>query len=188
MMSVHEEVRKKIALQTKVYAQRANLRKRDKQFEVGDQVLIRLCSERFPPGSYNKIHARRAGPFTILKKLGPNAYVIDLPPTYAISPVFNIEDLTAFTGQNDFPSPLDDIPICVPSTPYPSNVILAVLDHQFVSTRRGGYYKFLVQWARKPLSDSVWLPGDKVHRLAPKVYRDYIQQYLPEASSLGGQQ
>ena len=40
MMSVHEEVRKKIALQTEVYAQRANLRKRDKQFEVGDRVLI----------------------------------------------------------------------------------------------------------------------------------------------------
>ncbi|KAK0608461.1 hypothetical protein LWI29_031021 [Acer saccharum] len=51
MMSVHDEVRQKIALQTEVYAQRANLRKRDKQFEVGDHVLIRLRSERFPPGS-----------------------------------------------------------------------------------------------------------------------------------------
>ncbi|KAG6763051.1 hypothetical protein POTOM_033583 [Populus tomentosa] len=188
MMSVHEEVRKKIALQTEVYAQHANLRRRDKQFEVGDQVLIRLRSERFPPGSYNKLHARRAGPFTVLKKLGPNAYVIDLPPTYAISPVFNIEDLTAFTGQNDVTPPTDDIPIRVPSTPCPSDVILAVIDHQFVSTRRGGYYKFLVQWAHKPLSDSVWLQGDEVHRLAPEVYRNYIQQYLPEASSLGGRQ
>ena len=96
--------------------------------------------------------------------------------------------MTAFNGQNDFPSPLDDIPIRVPSTPSPSDGILAVLDHQFVSTRRGGYYKFLVQWAHKPLSDSVWLQGDEVHRLAPEVYRDYIQQYLPEASSLGGRQ
>jgi len=188
MMSVHEEVRKKIALQTEVYAQRANLRKRDKQFEVGDQVLIRLRSERFPPGNYNKLHARCAGPFTVLKKLGPNTYVIDLPPTYAISQVFNIEDLTAFNGQNDFPSPLDDIPIRVPSTPCPFDGILTVLDHQFVSTRKGGYYKFLVQWAHKPLSDSVWLQGDEVHCLAPEVYRAYIQQYLPEASSLGGWQ
>ncbi|KAG6735951.1 hypothetical protein POTOM_061363 [Populus tomentosa] len=146
----------------------------DKQFEVGDQVLIRLRSERFPPGSYNKLHARRAGPFTVLKKLGPNAYVIDLPPSYAISLVFSIEDLTAFTGQNDFTSPSDDTPIRVPSTPCPYDVILVVIDHQFVSTRRGGYYKFLVQWAHKPLSDSIWLQGDEVHRLAPDVYRDYI--------------
>ncbi|KAG6750963.1 hypothetical protein POTOM_045478 [Populus tomentosa] len=188
MMFVHEEVRKKIALQTEVYAQHANLQKRDKQFAVGDQVLIRLCSERFPPCSYNKLHARRAGPFTILKKLGPNAYVIDLPPTYAISPVFTIEDLTAFTGQNDFTSASDDTPIRVPSTSCPSDVILVVIDHQFVSTRKGGYYKFLVQWAHKPLSDSVWLQGDEVHHLAPEVYCNYIQQYLPEASSLEGRQ
>jgi hypothetical protein len=90
MKSIHEEVCQKIALQTKAYAQRANLRKWDKQFEVGDHVLIRSCSERFPPGSYNKLHARRARPFKVLKKLGPNAYVIDLPPTYVISTVFNI--------------------------------------------------------------------------------------------------
>ena len=42
MMSVHEEVRKKITLQTEVYAQRA---KQDKQFKVGDLVMIQLRSE-----------------------------------------------------------------------------------------------------------------------------------------------
>ncbi|KAH7550373.1 hypothetical protein JRO89_XS13G0180000 [Xanthoceras sorbifolium] len=81
MTSVHEAVRCKIALQTDNYAHHANLKHRDKQFE----------------GCY--IHARQAGPFQILKKLGHNAYVIDLPYTYTISHVFNVEDLTEFKGE-----------------------------------------------------------------------------------------
>jgi hypothetical protein len=61
-------------------------------------VLVRLKPERFPPGSFTKLHARRARPFQITKKLGNNAYVIDLPSEFGISPIFNIEDITAFKG------------------------------------------------------------------------------------------
>ena len=39
----------------------------------------------------------------------------------------------------------------------PSDEIASILDHQFVTTRRGGYYKFLVQWKNRPQSDSIWL-------------------------------
>jgi hypothetical protein len=125
----HEEIRQKITLQTEAYAQHANLRKWDKQFEVSDHVLIQLHSEHFPPSSYNKLHAHRVGPFKVLKMLWPNAYVIDLPPTYTISPVFNIEDFTSFIGQNDSSATVDDTPIHVPSTPRPLDTILTVLDH-----------------------------------------------------------
>jgi hypothetical protein len=61
-------------------------------------VLVRLKPECFPPGSFTKLHARRAGPFQITKKLGNNAYVIDLPSEFGISPIFNIEDITVFKG------------------------------------------------------------------------------------------
>ncbi|KAK0580907.1 hypothetical protein LWI29_007643 [Acer saccharum] len=42
MMSVHEKVRKKISLQIEVYAQRANLRRRDKQFEVNQEASAQV--------------------------------------------------------------------------------------------------------------------------------------------------
>ncbi|KAL5768460.1 hypothetical protein ACOSQ2_015243 [Xanthoceras sorbifolium] len=60
----------------------------------GNQVLIRLRPESFPLGSFIKLHACRVGPFPILKKLGSNAYLVDLPRDYNFNPIFNIEDLT----------------------------------------------------------------------------------------------
>ncbi|KAK0592515.1 hypothetical protein LWI29_020549 [Acer saccharum] len=188
MASVHEEVRRKIALQTESYARHANLKKRDQQFDIGDLVMIRLRSERFPPGSYSKLHARRAGPFQVLKKLGPNAYVIDLPSNYTINPIFNVEDLTEFQGSNVPSDSMPEATIRLPSIPIRQDNIAAILDHQFVSTRRGGYYKFLVQWSHKPASESVWLQADEIKRLQPDLYHAYLQQNLPEASSSEGMQ
>ena len=61
-------------------------------------VLIRLKQEQFFSRSFTKLHARKASPFRITKKLGTNAYVIDLPSDFGISPFFNVEDLSEFKG------------------------------------------------------------------------------------------
>ncbi|KAH7549905.1 hypothetical protein JRO89_XS13G0103300 [Xanthoceras sorbifolium] len=150
---------------------------------VGDQVLIRLRSERFPPGSFTKLHARRAGPFPILKKLGPNAYLVDLPGSYTFSHIFNVEDLTAYKGTNvpDQGVAAETVPR-IPSTPQNHNNVDDILNHQFVSTRRGGYYKFLVRWAKKPISEAVWLQAQEIQRLNPELFHAYTLQNLPESS------
>lgn len=41
---------------------------------------------------------KKVGPYTILNKMGDNAYEISLPPTLQISPIFNICDLTSYKG------------------------------------------------------------------------------------------
>ena len=56
-------------------------------------IWIRL--EWFPSRIVKKLQARNASPFKVLKRMGPNAYVIDLPHDYGISSSFNIEDLVA---------------------------------------------------------------------------------------------
>ncbi|KAL5803600.1 hypothetical protein ACOSQ4_031905 [Xanthoceras sorbifolium] len=146
-------------------------KKRDKQFEVGAQVMIRLHPECFPSGSYSKLHALWAGPFQILKKLGPNAYVVDLPPTYTISPIFNVEDLTEFQWEVVSSNPLPDTPIKIPSIPRQPNNVATILDHQF---------------SNKPMSESVWLQSDEINHLNADLFHAYLQQNLPETSSLGG--
>ncbi|KAL5751049.1 hypothetical protein ACOSP7_025652 [Xanthoceras sorbifolium] len=184
--TLHDDVRRHIAIHTEKYAARANLKKKDVQFSVGDQVLIRLRPERFPPGSFTKLHARRAGPFPILKKLGPNAYLVDLPGSYTFSHIFNVEDLTAYKGTNvqDQGVAAETVPR-IPSTPQNHNNVDDILDHQFVSTRRGGYYKFLVRWAKKPISEAVWLQAQEIQRLNPELFHAYTLQNLPESSFCG---
>ena len=136
------------------------------------------------------MHARRACPFRVTNKLGTNAYVIALPSKFGISPVFNIEDLTELKGDVDenTATPLPEAtPVPrVPKNTAPRDEIAAILDHQFVTTHRGGYYKFLVQWTNRPNSNSVWLQASKVKRLHPHLFDDaYIHQNLPESSSSG---
>ncbi|KAG6790223.1 hypothetical protein POTOM_006371 [Populus tomentosa] len=191
MKDVHAEVKRRLSHNTDSYAAAANTKRKDRQFNSGDMVLVRLKPERFPPGSFTKLHARRAGPFQVTKKLGSNACVIDLPSEFGISPIFNIEDITAFKGDindHDHRSQTEDTPACLPKAPTtstPQEDIASISDHQFVSTRRGGYYKFLVQWRHRSLSDSAWIKGTELQRLHPELFAAYVHRNLPESSSSG---
>jgi hypothetical protein len=56
-------------------------------------VLAHLRKERFPRGTYNKPNMKKIGPCKVLKKIGSNAYEIELPDGIEISPIFNISYL-----------------------------------------------------------------------------------------------
>lgn len=101
MKDVHEEVKRCLSLSIEAYAIGANVWWKDRHFDIGEKVLIRLRPESFPPGSFTKLHAQGTRPFKVAKKLGPNAYVIDLPLDYNISPVFNIKDLTQYHNSEE---------------------------------------------------------------------------------------
>jgi hypothetical protein len=41
------------------------------------------------------------GPFKILEKINNNAYKLELPPEFGVSPTFNILDLRPYLGEED---------------------------------------------------------------------------------------
>jgi hypothetical protein len=45
--------------------------------------------------------SRAAGPFKILAKINGNAYKLELPPEFGVSPTFNISDLRPYFGEED---------------------------------------------------------------------------------------
>ncbi len=45
--------------------------------------------------------SRVDGPFKILEKINDNAYKLELPPEFGVSPTFNIADLKSYLGEGD---------------------------------------------------------------------------------------
>jgi hypothetical protein len=68
---------------------------------VGDLVWLHLRKDRFPELRKSKLMPRGAGPYKILEKINDNAYKLELPPEFRVSPTFNIADLKPYLGEED---------------------------------------------------------------------------------------
>jgi len=107
---LHKKISKKIQESNTQYKSYADLYRRHLEFKEGDYVMIQTHPERFSPGAVKKLIARSASPFKILKKINPNAYVINLPPDFEISLTFNVSDFVAYKGPPFNPdNPLVDL-------------------------------------------------------------------------------
>ena len=63
--------------------------------------MAHLKKEWFLRGMYNKLKYKQIGPCRILKKISDNAYWLELPERFDISPTFNVVDLYEFhEGEN----------------------------------------------------------------------------------------
>ena len=96
-----------------------------------------------------------------MKRVGSNAYVVDLPPDFGISSTFNVTDLVVFRDptviSNDpfEPSlPLEsdttlELPLVAPA-PVRREHIDSILDEQVIITRDGHCQRSLVRWRGLP--------------------------------------
>ena len=141
----------------------ANSHKKTKKFNEGDFIIIKLRLKRFPPGTMKKLHIRGAERFKIIKKIGPNAYVLELSPDYGISLTFNIFDLKEYNKLALIPSePLGpyptfesdispECPLAIP--PDRRDRVKRILDDLTIVTRNKGYQHYLIQWQGRPKSE-----------------------------------
>jgi hypothetical protein len=57
--------------------------------------------DRFPNLRKSKLLPRADGPFKVLEKINDNAYKLELPVDFRVSPTFNIADLKSYLGEED---------------------------------------------------------------------------------------
>ena len=88
--------------------------------------MVRPCPERFYPGTYQKLQAKKMGPFRVLKRLDENAYLLELPSNLHFSPIFNVEDLFIYYGHQNKVS--EELALQLPPTLRPHSEIKYVLD------------------------------------------------------------
>ncbi|KAM1791868.1 hypothetical protein TB2_035161 [Malus domestica] len=104
---LHSQVRKKLDESNKKYKLAADKHRRSSEFQEGDLVWVNLSKERFPRGKFGKLQDRAYGPCRILKRLGANAYQIELPADMEVSTTFNEADLQPYYAdvkEQDFDS------------------------------------------------------------------------------------
>jgi hypothetical protein len=67
--------------------------KREVKLEPGDLVWLHLRKDQFTKLRKSKLMPRADGPLKIIEKINDNAYKLELPPNFEVSPTFNILDL-----------------------------------------------------------------------------------------------
>jgi hypothetical protein len=71
------------------------------KLESGDLVWLHLRKERFPKLRKPKLMSHAAGSFKFFATINDNAYKLELPPEFGVSPSFNISDLRPYLGEED---------------------------------------------------------------------------------------
>jgi hypothetical protein len=96
---MHETTKLNIEKMNEKYRIAASKGHKEVKLEPGDLVWLHLRKEWFPELRKSKLTSRAAGPFKILAKINDNAYKLELPPEFRVSPSFNISDLRPYLGE-----------------------------------------------------------------------------------------
>ena len=107
--NLHKEISNKIKLNNEI----ANSQKRAKEFLEGDFVMVRLRPEWYSSGTVKKLHARSTGLYKIVKGIGPNVYMLELPSNLGISSTFYVSDLVEYRA-----------PVTIPSEPFEPDLFI----------------------------------------------------------------
>jgi hypothetical protein len=101
ILKMHETTKLNIEKMNEKYRIAASKGCKEVKLEPSNLVWLHLRKERFLELRKSKLMSRSAGPFKILAKINNNAYKLELPPEFRVSPSFNISDLRPYLGEED---------------------------------------------------------------------------------------
>jgi hypothetical protein len=93
ILKMHETTKLNIEKMNEKYRIAASKGCKEVKLELGNLVWLHLRK--------SKLMSRSAVPFKILAKINNNAYKLELPPEFRVSPSFNISDLRPYLGEED---------------------------------------------------------------------------------------
>jgi hypothetical protein len=101
MLKLHETTKENIERMNAKYKLAGDKGRKELKFGPGVLVWLHLRKDRFPELRKSKLLPRADGPFKVLEKINDNAYKLELPVDFGVSPTFNIADLTPYLGEED---------------------------------------------------------------------------------------
>ena len=101
ILKMHELTKENIERMNAKYKLAGDKGRKHVVFAPGDLVWLHLRKDRFPDLRKSKLMPRADGPFKVLEKINGNAYKLELPADFGVSPTFNIADLKPYLGEED---------------------------------------------------------------------------------------
>src|SRR6266487_6731015 len=148
----------------------ANEHRRYLEFNIGDKVLLSTRNIEMPVDkqrSTRKLSPRYCGLYTIIEKISPLVYKLELPTTLRIHPVFYIsmlktyhEDVSEFERQT-LPSPIENV---LQQDEYE---VEDVLDKRTIRKKM----QYLIKWKGYSLHDATWEPREHLENAQDAVNR-----------------
>ncbi len=140
-------------------------------FQPGDHVWLLLDKQRFK-GQHHKLHPLRYGPYTVLERIGENAYRLDLPSQLGIHDVLNVNNLKLFEPplleeSVTIHHPVDTIPDFQP--PLLKDTIL---DFMKRDTRHQPYFSYLVGRKGHTPAKAKWINAETLQHNFPQLVEE----------------
>jgi hypothetical protein len=101
ILKLHEATKENMERINAKYKISGDKGRKQLDFAPGDLVWLHLRKEQFPDLRKSKLMPRADGPFKVLKKINENAYKLDLPVDFGVSPTFSIADLKPYLEEDD---------------------------------------------------------------------------------------
>jgi hypothetical protein len=101
ILKLHETTKENIESMNAKYKFAGSKGKKHVTFELGDLVWLHLRKDRFSYLRKSKLLPRADGPFKVLERINENAYKLEFPANFGVSPTFNIADLKPYLGEED---------------------------------------------------------------------------------------
>jgi hypothetical protein len=134
----------------------ADRNRTDLQFQVGDQVLLKLqpyTQSSVANRPFPKLAYKYYGPYKVLERVGKVAYRLELPEGSLIHPVFHVSQLKQFVA--DFTPVYADLPSTT-DLEAAAAVPAAILQRRLVKTGASAIPQVLIRWSSLPEASATW--------------------------------
>ena len=122
-------------------------------------------------GVAGKLSPRYVGPFEILRRIGPLAYELALPPTLdKVHPVFHVSQLRKYI--RDPSHILDFSNLGLDETLVYEERPMKILDTKEISLRRKTIRQVLVQWGRHTNREATWEIEETMRTTYPELFEE----------------
>ncbi|KAD4982493.1 hypothetical protein E3N88_19164 [Mikania micrantha] len=143
----------------------ADKRRRPIEFEVGDQVLLKVS----PWKGIIRQSPRFIGPFRIMARVGKVTYRLDLPDELSgIHPTFHVSHLRKCLADDVAYVLLNDIEVDEKLNYIEEPV--AIVDTKEKQLRNKTIRQVKVQWKHRKVSEATWETEDEMKRLYPHLF------------------